>query len=84
MYCLCDIVFFIVYGVWVREYWVRNLGVRVFCIRKIGFGEFVVFFFCIIVVYSFKLSRNYVDWYSMDEVYFYSDVIIFKIARIVI
>uniref|UniRef100_A0A8D2GVL7 DDHD domain-containing protein n=1 Tax=Urocitellus parryii TaxID=9999 RepID=A0A8D2GVL7_UROPR len=34
-------------------------------------------------IYSFKLSRNHVDWHSMDEVYLYSDAITSKIARTV-
>ncbi|KAK7806379.1 hypothetical protein U0070_024726 [Myodes glareolus] len=34
-------------------------------------------------VHSFKLSRNHVDWHSMDEVYLYSDATTSKIARTV-
>uniref|UniRef100_A0A8D2HGY8 DDHD domain-containing protein n=1 Tax=Urocitellus parryii TaxID=9999 RepID=A0A8D2HGY8_UROPR len=34
-------------------------------------------------IYSFKLSRNHVDWHSMDEVYLYSDATTSKIARTV-
>uniref|UniRef100_H0XQP7 DDHD domain-containing protein n=1 Tax=Otolemur garnettii TaxID=30611 RepID=H0XQP7_OTOGA len=34
-------------------------------------------------IHSFKLSRNHVDWHSMDEVYLYSDATTSKIARTV-
>lgn len=34
-------------------------------------------------VHSFKLSRNHVDWHSVDEVYLYSDATTSKIARTV-
>ncbi|XP_021499019.1 phospholipase DDHD1 isoform X9 [Meriones unguiculatus] len=34
-------------------------------------------------VHSYKLSRNHVDWHSMDEVYLYSDATTSKIARTV-
>ncbi|XP_057344439.1 phospholipase DDHD1 isoform X2 [Manis pentadactyla] len=34
-------------------------------------------------IHSFKLSRNHVDWHSMDEVYIYSDATTSKIARTV-
>ncbi|XP_008837776.1 phospholipase DDHD1 isoform X3 [Nannospalax galili] len=34
-------------------------------------------------IHSFKLSRNHVDWHSVDEVYLYSDATTSKIARTV-
>uniref|UniRef100_A0A4W3I401 DDHD domain containing 1a n=1 Tax=Callorhinchus milii TaxID=7868 RepID=A0A4W3I401_CALMI len=34
-------------------------------------------------IHSLKLSRNHVDWYSVDEVYLYSDATTSKIARTV-
>uniref|UniRef100_A0A2K5DZG1 DDHD domain containing 1 n=1 Tax=Aotus nancymaae TaxID=37293 RepID=A0A2K5DZG1_AOTNA len=34
-------------------------------------------------MHSFKLSRNHVDWHSVDEVYLYSDATTSKIARTV-
>ncbi|XP_041069733.1 phospholipase DDHD1b isoform X4 [Carcharodon carcharias] len=34
-------------------------------------------------IHSLKLSRNHVDWYSVDEVYLYSDTTTSKIARTV-
>ncbi|XP_041831830.1 phospholipase DDHD1b [Melanotaenia boesemani] len=34
-------------------------------------------------IYSLKLSRNHVDWHSVDEVYLYSDATTSKIARTV-
>ncbi|TFK05463.1 60S ribosomal protein L36a [Platysternon megacephalum] len=34
-------------------------------------------------VHSFKLSRNHVDWHSVEEVYLYSDATTSKIARTV-
>ncbi|NXJ79919.1 DDHD1 Phospholipase, partial [Trogon melanurus] len=33
------------------------------------------------VIHSLKLSRNHVDWHSVDEVYLYSDATASKIAR---
>ncbi|OXB74025.1 UNVERIFIED_CONTAM: hypothetical protein H355_011151 [Colinus virginianus] len=35
------------------------------------------------VIHSLKLSRNHVDWHSVDEVYLYSDATTSKIARTV-
>lgn len=67
------------------KYWFKNLCIIDFLYKRSFYWRFLnYFFFFVIVIYSFKLSRNYVDWYSVDEVYFYSDVIIFKIVRIVI
>lgn len=34
-------------------------------------------------IHSLKLSRNHVDWHSVDEVYLYSDATTSKIARTV-
>ncbi|XP_072895950.1 phospholipase DDHD1b isoform X1 [Hemitrygon akajei] len=38
---------------------------------------------CSQAIHSLKLSRNHVDWYSVDEVYLYSDATTSKIARTV-
>lgn len=51
--------------------------------RKIHLGELEIPLFCATAVHSFKLSRNHVDWHSMDEVYLYSDATTSKIARTV-
>lgn len=40
-------------------------------------------FFFATAVHSLKLSRNHVDWHSVDEVYLYSDATTSKIARTV-
>ncbi|XP_046877488.1 phospholipase DDHD1b [Hypomesus transpacificus] len=37
----------------------------------------------LLAVHSLKLSRNHVDWHSVDEVYIYSDATTSKIARTV-
>lgn len=42
-----------------------------------------IFPFLTTAIHSFKLSRNHVDWHSMDEVYIYSDATTSKIARTV-
>uniref|UniRef100_A0A671N0C9 Phospholipase DDHD1-like n=1 Tax=Sinocyclocheilus anshuiensis TaxID=1608454 RepID=A0A671N0C9_9TELE len=36
-----------------------------------------------LAIHSLQLSRNHVDWYSVDEVYLYSDATTSKIARTV-
>ena len=41
------------------------------------------FFLFATAIHSFKLSRNHVDWHSVDEVYLYSDATTSKIARTV-
>lgn len=41
------------------------------------------FFFFATAVHSLKLSRNHVDWHSVEEVYLYSDATTSKIARTV-
>lgn len=40
-------------------------------------------FLCAAAIHSLKLSRNHVDWHSVDEVYLYSDATTSKIARTV-
>lgn len=42
-----------------------------------------VLFLFAAAIHSLKLSRNHVDWHSVDEVYLYSDATTSKIARTV-
>lgn len=43
----------------------------------------ISFSFFATAIRSFKLSRNHVDWHSVNEVYLYSDATTSKIARTV-
>lgn len=56
------------------------------CLKRLLFSPYPSKFHVVpfaAAIHSLKLSRNHVDWHSVDEVYLYSDATTSKIARTV-